>query len=172
MKKIGALVSVMEALAVLLIWTSPSGELHAQPRPAVTIASDSYTSNESFVCGRQTPSCRLLVCVKLDTKSDGSQNIWALVDMSDAHGVLEIAGPVTKSRTGVMSFRFEDGWGNVGKGTFKTLGTKGYLRLQVISSGPDADPLVRRNYLDSTVEKGACNTDRSKKDGSGHAPHK
>lgn len=99
--------------------------------------------------------------MKLDTNSDGSQNIWALVDMSDSHGVLEIDGPVTKTKNGVMSFRFKDDWGNVGKGTFKTAEKKGYLSLKITSSAPDSDPNIRRNYGESTVAKGVCKTDRS-----------
>ncbi len=133
---------------------------NAQPESPVTITSESYTLNEPFTCG-ETPSCRLLVCVRLDTKTDGSQHIWALVDMSDSHGVLEVSGPVTKSKKGGISFRFEDGWGNLGKGNFKTVGMKGYLSLRIISSAPDSDRTIGRNYGESTLATGTCKTDRS-----------
>ena len=65
--------------------------------------------------------------------------------------------PVKTGRSGVLEFRFVDGWLNRGKGTFKKTADKGVLTLEVDSAfdEPAAKDILRQ-YDSYTLKQGPC----------------
>jgi uncharacterized protein len=70
-------------------------------------------------------------CVIVERASSISSVDFA-VRFPDSGQILTARVPATRGKTGALNFRFADGWGNWGKGSFIEEGEKGMLRLEAV----------------------------------------
>ncbi|MFH1113742.1 MAG: hypothetical protein V1792_07450 [Pseudomonadota bacterium] len=136
----------------------------AQKEPAVTeeYSVEAAVSSGS-TDGSKEPLGELRCCLRIRSFSAVSF-IDFTIEFPDSAQILEVRVPAVRDKTGALNFRFVDGWGNWGKGSFRREGQEGVLMIEEIR--PTDDPWGRnvlRQYGEYSLTKsrpGTCRDQR------------
>ena len=128
----------------------------------VPVTEEYFEESEVYIDstnGSKEPLGKYQCCARVETSSTVSL-IDFFIKLPDSEQILQARVPAVKDKAGVLVFRFVDGWGNWGKGSFKSEGEKGLLRIEAVKPTDDfTGHNVLRQYGEQSLSKvkpGTC----------------